>query len=367
MTAGFLHSYCLHQDGPSYLWTFKSHPDVGFTESYRYGDWSAAMAVDDNASDSGQPHYSYFSDDILNDGSGYGGLGYFTRRDWDGIGAAVVAPGWGCNQCSGGYDYFTDIALDSQNTPHIIYTEQSDEPSEGNASDGYAYATKIGGAWEYTHLADSFYSLHGGCAIALDAEDGIHTVFYDVTDSSGRIAYVAKKGSDWETTAIYANPTGRFPLLFPDIAVGAGNTVHIAFLDHDRRLQVHSDRLALDTDLDAVSDAEEMGPDGDDPSWDGNGDGTPDFQQPHVASLKTWKGSGYATLAAPVGTILTDVRAVPNPSPLDAPADADFPLGFFSFKVLGIAPGASVAVTLILHGQRPGTEYYKFGRYPGEQ
>jgi hypothetical protein len=52
---------------------------------------------------------------------------------------------------------------------------------------------------------------------------------------------------------------------------------------------------------------------------------------------------------------------VENPSPADAP-DLDFPHGFFSFTIEGLALGETVVVTIILPSDMPtGTEYWKYG------
>ena len=52
-----------------------------------------------------------------------------------------------------------------------------------------------------------------------------------------------------------------------------------------------------DEDADGVPDEAERGPAGNDPDYDGNGDGTPDRLQSHVASLATAPGA-YITLEA---------------------------------------------------------------------
>ena len=360
---GTIHVACIgHIDNTwdTHLWYFKSFMDsdvLKFTEHLQPALWSVSLAVEERVGASGYGHFSYLSYDVLNDESNQFGIGYTTQESvtWY---PEIVYPEWGCAQCDGGY--VTDIALDSQYRPHIVYASQ-----ENNTGwEHYWYATKNDDTWKHTRLADGYiYSC--GCAIDLDANDGIHTVVYDVSESNGKISYVAKQGDAWETTNIYAMDNGRLPLLNPNIVVDDSQTVHIAFLDGNFHLQLHSSHLAGDMDLDRISDREEMGTDGTDPTWDGNNDGTPDFQQPHVASLKAWSDSGYVTLAAPEGTLLTDVQAVPNPSPLDAPAEAQFPYGFFTFKVLGIDPGASVAVTLFLPDNGQVLSYYKFGGTPG--
>lgn len=122
---------------------------------------------------------------------------------------------------------------------------------------------------------------------------------------------------------------------------------------------------SVDSDNDGVADTEEMGPDGTDINYDGNNDGIPDSRQGNVASLHTVTGD-YVTLSSPDGTSLTNVQAVDNPSPADAPGGVDFPYGFFEFTINGVAVGGVATGTLILpDGASPAT-YWKYGPTPDD-
>lgn len=118
----------------------------------------------------------------------------------------------------------------------------------------------------------------------------------------------------------------------------------------------------LDTDTDGASDIEESGPHGASPDFDGNDDGTPDRLQPNVVSLHASNHRDYVTFVIPEGTLFMHVRAVPNPSPSDAPRDVLFPYGFFEFTIAGLAPGGSVTLTMLFPG--PTTGFYKWGPTP---
>ncbi len=339
----------------SHLWYFKSHPEAtitGFVEYWRPAMWSVAMAVDDGINDHGIPHFSYFSDDILDDGSSAIGIGFYTGRVSNG--AEIVDPGWGCAQCDGGY--VTDIALDSQYNPHIVYAGQEND----TGWEHYWYATKNGDTWERTRIADG-YIYSGGCAIALDGNDDAHTVVYDVSASNGKIVHVTNNSGSWENTTIYTRDDGRIPLLDPTITVSPNQTVHIAFLDENSHLQIHSNQLSEDMDLDTIPDSEEMGQDGIDSEWDGNQDGTPDYQQANVASLKTLGNKGYITIAVPEGLILTDIQIISNPSILDMPSGYVFPFGFLSFRVIGLSKGGTVPVNIFLPEGSIPAAYYNYG------
>jgi hypothetical protein len=127
-------------------------------------------------------------------------------------------------------------------------------------------------------------------------------------------------------------------------------------------LTVHGPNV--DEDKDGISDAQEKGANGDENSYDGNSDGIPDYKQAEVASFHTFNGENYVTLAVPAGTALSQMKVTDNPSLVDAPADAQFPFGFFDFTIEGIDEGEAVAVTLILHGGESVNKYYKYGLTP---
>jgi hypothetical protein len=117
------------------------------------------------------------------------------------------------------------------------------------------------------------------------------------------------------------------------------------------------------TDTDGVPDGTESGPNGDNPSYDGNGNGIPDYQEPGAASLPSASGGAYATLALPTGSglALNNVQAQTDPSPGDAPGDVQFPYGFFHFRATGLNAGACTTVTLYLPLDETIDTYYKYG------
>ena len=121
------------------------------------------------------------------------------------------------------------------------------------------------------------------------------------------------------------------------------------------------------SDSDGVLDEEEEGPDGTDPNYDGNNDGTPDSQQDNVVSCHTHDGQNYVTLAVPDTASLNDVSAVDNPSPGDAPSGLEFPYGFFDFTVNNVGAGGATTVTLYLPDGAPPITYYKYGPTPTNQ
>jgi PKD repeat protein len=85
---------------------------------------------------------------------------------------------------------------------------------------------------------------------------------------------------------------------------------------------------------------------------------------PRQVTVSSDAAGGDVTLAAPAGTGLANAAAVPNPSPADAPAGVQFPLGFFTFQVRGVAPGGATTVTLSYPAGVTVNTYYQYGPTP---
>ncbi len=118
-----------------------------------------------------------------------------------------------------------------------------------------------------------------------------------------------------------------------------------------------SDELicASDVDNDGVQDFEEMGRDGIDSTFDGDGNGTPDYMEDTTVSCYTYGGDHYITMTCPMGFVGVNTL----PIPLDPPQGVTFPYGFFEFTIDGIADGASAVVTFYLDDVT--NTFYKFG------
>jgi hypothetical protein len=116
-----------------------------------------------------------------------------------------------------------------------------------------------------------------------------------------------------------------------------------------------------DQDQDGVPDSEEQGPDGNDPTYDGNADGTPDAAQPYVTSTFSSDGPRYVTLEVDPGLSLTHVSAIDPSAMSDLPPDAAFDWGLFRFTITGAAAGGRVTVRLHLPADARPDTFYKFG------
>jgi YD repeat-containing protein len=134
-------------------------------------------------------------------------------------------------------------------------------------------------------------------------------------------------------------------------------------LSSDLYLTAYFKAVNGQTDTDGVADGSEMGPNGDNMLYDGNGDGIPDYQQANAASLASSTG-GYATISVPQGFTLADVRAVDTFPEDPPPAGLVFPFGLFSFTVKGLSAGACTTVTMDLPLNQAIDHYYKYGPTP---
>jgi hypothetical protein len=119
--------------------------------------------------------------------------------------------------------------------------------------------------------------------------------------------------------------------------------------------------IRVDSDGDGVTDLEE---DGAPHGGDGNRDGTADRLQSYVASLRGSTDSPYATFAAAPQVTLSNVSAAANPAPGTAPADVQFPLGFFRFDASGIAAGGATTVTIYAQAGTALNTFYGYGPTP---
>jgi hypothetical protein len=175
----------------------------------------------------------------------------------------------------------------------------------------------------------------------------------------------------------YSSTVMAHPLLTGSPAIDSGNNLTCLAIDQrgiprpqdgdengNAIADIGSIEMMVDNDADGISDIEEKGPNGNDPTYDGNLDGTPDWQQSSVASLWNYNGEFYCTIAEYYGHSLINVGAIDNPSPENAP-NVDFPVGFFSFIV--DLQGSSGCVIYMFFPQGVVIEdYYKYGQTPVE-
>jgi len=171
-----------------------------------------------------------------------------------------------------------------------------------------------------------------------------------------------------------ANPATSFSFLgWGGDLSGTGNPGTVAMFAN-RTVRAYFGADSGYTDTDGLSDAEESGPDGDNPGYDGDGNGVPDYQEARAASLHTATGGGYATVAVPTGLALKDVRSIAVADVASeslsrgigrgVPEGVTFPYGLFAFTVTGLEDGGCVAATLHLPRDADLNSYWKYGPIP---
>ncbi len=95
------------------------------------------------------------------------------------------------------------------------------------------------------------------------------------------------------------------------------------------------------------------------PTVDGNGDGTPDAQQANVTTLPSGGSAGNVTIASPGTTTLQAVTATGVPASPVPPSGAQFPAGVLGFKVAGVGTGGTADVKVYLPAGSNPTGYLK--------
>jgi len=104
-----------------------------------------------------------------------------------------------------------------------------------------------------------------------------------------------------------------------------------------------------------------------DGTGDGNGDGIPDSQQDNVASLPNGTNGHCIPFATSNNQIMSHVHLISAPA--DAPQEAEFSQGVFSWTATGLSAGDATTVTLVLHTTDSANlpnSYWKYGPTPAD-
>jgi len=127
---------------------------------------------------------------------------------WDGS-------GWTYEAVEGVAGQYCSIALDSDDNPHISYYY----PSLNDKNLGYAY--RNGSSWS-TQTVDCDGDVGQETSIAIDSEDNPHISYYDFTN--GRVKYAFWTGSLWVIEAATSTPYVRSPSL----ALDSNDNAHVS-------------------------------------------------------------------------------------------------------------------------------------------
>lgn len=140
-------------------------------------------------------------------------------------------------------------------------------------------------------------------------------------------------------------------------------------MEADRIIRAHFNNPSLDTDGDGIIDMDEQGPLGNDPMYDGNEDGAPDWWQNSVVSSPTKEGSGYVTFNTPEckPSKRISIRAaniLEQPPYTELPPGVDFDWGLFEYVFNPCMHGDEAIITLRLEEGAVTNTYYMFGPTP---
>ena len=140
--------------------------------------------------------------------------------------------------------------------------------------------------------------------------------------------------------------------------------LEISSNDPDTPISTISISVNVSEDNDGIRDAiEQAAPNG----GDNNQDGVSDAQQAHIASFPDINGR-YISLVTDQSLLLTNVKAINNPSPTgllprDPNSTITFPYGFFEFTLENIPQGGSATVTIHLPADDQLSEFATYYKY----
>ncbi len=130
---------------------------------------------------------------------------------------------------------------------------------------------------------------------------------------------------------------------------------------YDTRDHFGSDPPSDDSDDDSIKNVIEAAAPN---RGDGNSDGIPDTEEPHVVSLPNAADGKFVTLVAPVGAMFAEVKAVSRESVAGVPGELLLPVGLWDFRVEGVPASGTFTVQFRAEGDHAWTGYYKYGSVP---
>ncbi|MBU2567313.1 MAG: hypothetical protein KJ967_00875, partial [Elusimicrobia bacterium] len=165
--------------------------------------YRTSIALDTN----NYPHISYW--DIANDDLKYA---KWTGTSWlvqtiDSVGDV----GWSSS-------YYTSIALDTNNYPHISYWDI--------ANDDLKYAKWTGSSWDVQTIDSSAGDVGHDTAIALDTNNNPHISYYDVSNSD--LKYAKWTGTSWSIQTV---DSAGYVGGYTSIDIDTNNYPHISYRD----------------------------------------------------------------------------------------------------------------------------------------
>ena len=114
--------------------------------------------------------------------------------------------------------YWSSLALDSWDRPHILYCDQDQKLLR--------YARFNGENWQFTDAAPIGSASACYASLALDSQDFAHGVYSHNQDKTLR--YVSNRQGFWGSSTIHAGGEGAY---YGDIAVDEAGSVYISYQD----------------------------------------------------------------------------------------------------------------------------------------
>ncbi len=153
-----------------------------------------------------------------------------------------------------------------------------------------------------------------------------------------------------------------------DVSILPDDSTAVTIINAGTLLVLDGDPTTTLLDEDGIADAvEALAPN----NGDGNHDGTPDYQQPHVTSLpglggQVGDGNPYLTLVAPVGSALVDVATLdPAMVATAPPPGTTLPAGLASFVLDGVETGSTRTISIYTAATAQVTGYAKYDPVTG--
>lgn len=181
----------------------------------------AALQGEAFAAETVQEGYLYGPLDLEIGGDGTVALGYH-NHDWEDAAVAIRgAAGWEVQRSRTGAT--TAGTTRWRSAPTGLHLASID-PQQFNSREVVEYATLEGGAWRVEAIGSGPQPYEWGTAIAVDAADVVHLVYFDAGNLD--LVYARLADGAWTIEPIYEDgDAGRFPAL----ALDASGRPHVAF------------------------------------------------------------------------------------------------------------------------------------------
>lgn len=148
---------------------------------------------------------------------------------------------------SGSVGRHTSIAVDSSDTVHISYFD--------NTNDNLKYITNVSGSFVASTVDGSSADVGRGTSIAIDSADNVHISYRD--SDNGNLKYATNASGSWITQTL--DSSGNVGI-YSSIDIDSGDRIHISYHDEtnrDLKYITNASGSFLATTLDTIGDVGE--------------------------------------------------------------------------------------------------------------